>query len=194
MRTLIQSEITWVPPAPPTDRRRFRGFDGGRFAVIAASLTEATLRSLAGRTGMRSPVSTRTTSPPLELGRRHRLPLGHPKRRQPLWRRSRFLALRKLAAAPWPAAFGDRFGRVGEKHRNQRPEIDLEGKAQSPERGEVAMKSTVVRQATTSDVKHHGIAHQTKGSSCAGRPGGRDRGFRIAQRGDALSAAAAVKG
>ena len=63
MRTLIQSEITWVPPvtaerSPPASR-----MTGADSPVMAASLTEATPSITSPSDGMRSPASTSTTSP-----------------------------------------------------------------------------------------------------------------------------------
>ena len=63
MRTLIQSERTIVPPvtaerSPPASR-----MTGADSPVIADSLTEATPSITSPSLGMRSPGSTRTTSP-----------------------------------------------------------------------------------------------------------------------------------
>ena len=63
IRTLIQSESTWVPPvtaerSPPDSR-----MTGADSPVIAASLTEATPSITSPSEGMKSPASTITTSP-----------------------------------------------------------------------------------------------------------------------------------
>src|SRR3954451_1326723 len=65
MRTLIQSEITCVPPvtaerSPPASR-----MTGADSPVIAASLTEATPSITSPSDGMMAPASTKTTSPGL---------------------------------------------------------------------------------------------------------------------------------
>ena len=67
MRTLISSESTCVPPvtaerSPPDSR-----ITGADSPVIAASLTDATPWMTSPSEGMRSPASTRTTSPTLRL-------------------------------------------------------------------------------------------------------------------------------
>ena len=67
MRTLIQSESTWVPPvtaerSPPVSR-----MTGADSPVIAASLTEATPSITSPSDGIRSPASTSTRSPTLRL-------------------------------------------------------------------------------------------------------------------------------
>ena len=67
MRTLIQSESTWVPPvtaerSPPDSR-----MTGADSPVIAASLTEATPSTTSPSDGMISPASTATRSPTFRL-------------------------------------------------------------------------------------------------------------------------------
>src|SRR5665213_2639579 len=67
MRTRIQSDSTCVPPvtaerSPPDSR-----MTGADSPVIAASLTEATPSMISPSEGMRSPASTRTTSPTLSV-------------------------------------------------------------------------------------------------------------------------------
>ena len=67
MRTLIQSDSTWVPPvtaerSPPDSR-----MTGADSPVIAASFTEAMPSTTSPSDGMVSPASTTTTSPTLRL-------------------------------------------------------------------------------------------------------------------------------
>ena len=67
MRTLIQSESTWVPPvtaerSPPDSR-----MTGADSPVMAASLTEATPSTTSPSDGMISPASTATRSPTFRL-------------------------------------------------------------------------------------------------------------------------------
>ena len=67
MRTRIQSDSTCVPPvtaerSPPDSR-----MTGADLPVIAASLTEAMPSITSPSDGMKSPASTRTTSPTLRL-------------------------------------------------------------------------------------------------------------------------------
>src|SRR5262245_47202575 len=67
MRTLIQSDSTWVPPvtaerSPPDSR-----ITGADSPVIAASLTEAMPSITSPSEGMVSPASTSTTSPTFRL-------------------------------------------------------------------------------------------------------------------------------
>ncbi len=127
MRTLIQSEMTSVPPvtaerSPPLSR-----MTGALSPVIAASLTEATPSMTSPSDGMMSPASTSTTSPgfsevPGDLPRLraltgqqlgHRLGLGLAQGR------------RLRLAAP----LGHRLGEIGEEHGEPEPEIDLEREA-----------------------------------------------------------------
>ena len=67
MRTLIQSEITCVPPvtaerSPPLSR-----ITGADSPVMAPSLTDAMPSITSPSDGMMSPASTRTTSPGFKL-------------------------------------------------------------------------------------------------------------------------------
>ena len=73
MRTLIQSDSTRVPPvtaerSPPLSR-----ITGADSPVIADSSTEAMPSTTSPSLGIRSPASTSTTSPGLQVGRGDRL-------------------------------------------------------------------------------------------------------------------------
>ena len=158
MRTLIQSEITWVPPvtaerSPPLSR-----MTGADSPVMAASLTEATPSITSPSDGMRSPASTSTTSPFLSpvagtvsksVDADVAQPLGH--------RLGLGLAQgRRLRLA---AALGHGFGEVGEQHGEPEPEIDLEGEAQPAAAGhEVADEQDRGQRRDDLDREHHGVA------------------------------------
>ena len=129
MRTRIQSDSTCVPPvtaerSPPDSR-----MTGADSPVIAASLTEAMPSITSPSEGMVSPASTSTTSPTFRLVPGTSLivlrsaPVSSLACVSVRCRRSDF-GLR-LAAA-----LGDRFGEVGEQHREPQPEDDLELEAE----------------------------------------------------------------
>ncbi len=137
IRTLIQSEMTVVPPvtaerSPPLSR-----MTGADSPVIAASSTEATPSITSPSLGMRSPASTRTTSPGFSSSARHAfddvlhaafLRIDEPLRRRVGARLAQGRGLR--LAAP----FGDRFGEIREEHGEPEPEIDLEREADAAAR------------------------------------------------------------
>src|SRR5262249_7201892 len=129
MRTLIQSDSTWVPPvtaerSPPDSR-----MTGADSPVMAASLTEAMPSITSPSDGMVSPASTSTTSPTL------RLVVGTDLRPAATLGSGQQLGLRFGALAPQrrrlrlAAPFGDRLGEIGEQHREPQPQHDLEFEA-----------------------------------------------------------------
>src|SRR6201996_2742595 len=104
MRTLIQSDSTWVPPvtaerSPPDSR-----MTGADSPVIAASLTEATPSITSPSEGILSPASTSTTSPTLRLvpGTRRTVP-SEPDRSL-AWLSVRVLRSDSACALPRPSA------------------------------------------------------------------------------------------
>src|SRR6202163_3811680 len=111
--TLIQSEITLVPPvtaerSPPDSR-----ITGALSPVMAASSTEATPSTTSPSPGIMSPATISPTSPrpAADDAVRRRLGLGPPQG----------VGLR--LAAP----LGHRLGEVGEQHREPEPERHLDG-------------------------------------------------------------------
>ena len=126
MRTRIQSDSTCVPPvtaerSPPDSR-----MTGADSPVIAASLTEAMPSMTSPSEGMMSPASTSTTSPTFRLGAGDELVASA--NRRPV----SSLACVSVRVPPQriglrlAAAFGDRFGEIGEQHGEPQPEDDLE--------------------------------------------------------------------
>ena len=184
-RTLIQSEITCVPPvtaerSPPLSR-----MTGADSPVIAASLTEATPSITSPSDGMRSPVSTSTTSPCLSWVAGNALPFGVRNVGQPLGD-GLGLGLAQGRGLRLAAAFGDRLGEVGEQHREPEPEIDLEGKAQpAGARDEVADEEHRRQAGHHLDREHHGVAYHDARVELAQRvQDGGTEDLRIAQRGN----------
>jgi len=159
---------------------------GADSPVIAASLTEATpLDHLAVGRDKVTCLDQHDIAP-LELGRGNGLPFGVRNVGQPLG--DGFgLGLAQGRGLRLAAAFGDRFGKVGEQHREPEPEIDLEGKAQPAGAGDEVADEEHRRQAGHHlDREHHGIAHHDARIELAQsvQDGGTED-FRIAQRGDA---------
>ena len=160
MRTLIQSDSTWVPPvtaerSPPDSR-----ITGADSPVIAASLTEAMPSITSPSDGMVSPASTRTTSPTF------RLVAGD----APVVRAvgaGQQLGLR-LGAGPaqrvglrLAAAFGDRLGEIGEQHREPQPQDDLELEADVLAAGdEVADQDDGGQRGDDLEHEHHRVLDQ----------------------------------
>ena len=162
MRTVIQSEITCVPPvtaerSPPLSR--ITGADFGD----RPSLTEATPSITSPSDGMMSPASTNTTSPDLETGARHPLVLG-----PVALRRSRLrLGARAGAHRPAPlAALRHRLGEVREQHRDPEPATMI-WNGNRPPVARSRRKITVVRAATTSTTNMTGFFIRTRGLSLA---------------------------
>src|SRR3981081_2352658 len=111
MRTLIQSDSTWVPPvtaerSPPDSR-----MTGADSPVIAASFTEAMPSTTSPSDGIVSPASTTTTSPTLRL-------VPAPLRKFP------------PPAPPCAAPPRPRLRQVGEHPGDPQPQDDLEFKAE----------------------------------------------------------------
>ena len=184
MRTLIQSEITCVPPvtaerSPPLSR-----ITGADSPVIAASLTEATPSITSPSLGMRSPASTSTTSPGSSSVAdtcRH-----VPRMRSKELRRRFRLRLSQRRRLRLAAALGDRLRKVGEQHGEPQPEIDLEGEAGVAGAGdEVADEQERRQRGDHLDREHHGVAHHDARVELLERlDGRRPEDFRIGQRGD----------
>ena len=106
IRTLIQSEITCVPPvtaerSPPLSR-----ITGADSPVIAASSTEATPSMTSPSRGMRSPASTSTMSPACAARRPAPRSSSSPRHRPAAWPRSRSgpCAGSSACALPRPSA------------------------------------------------------------------------------------------
>ena len=168
MRTMIQSEITWVPPvtaerSPPLSR-----MTGADSPVIAASLTEATPSITSPSRGMRSPASTSTTSPGLELGRRHRLEHVAVRRR-----RSRLaigLGLAPCARSPPAPCRGlrpppRRSWRTARVNQSQTTDLEREAELAARRSTRSRTNRTVVSVATTSTANITGFLISARGSS-----------------------------
>ena len=115
MRTSIRSEITRVPPvtaerSPPLSR-----ITGADSPVIAASLTEATPSITSPSLGIRSPASTRTTSPGLSSSAGDRPPLAAAGTVQQL-RRGLGAGAAQCRRLRLAAPFRHRLGKIGEQH------------------------------------------------------------------------------
>ena len=137
--------------SPPLSR-----MTGADSPVIAASLTEATPSITSPSLGIRSPASTSTISPGLSdaAGDGARLRVAG---RQQLGHRVG-LGLAQGRGLGLAAAFGDRFGEIGEQHREPEPEIDLEGEGQMrPPVDRSRMNRIVVRVATISTTNITGL-------------------------------------
>ena len=184
MRTLIQSEITRVPPvtaerSPPLSR-----MTGADSPVIAASLTEATPSITSPSAGMRSPVSTRTMSPFLSWVAGTSLPLGISVRQA--FGDGFGLGLAQRRRLRLAAAFGDRFGEIGEQDGEPEPEIDLEGKAQpAGSRDEITDEEDGRQARHHLDREHDRVAdHDARVEFAEGAEDGGAEDLRIAQSGD----------
>ena len=89
------------------------------------------------------------------------------------------------------AAFGHRFGEIGEQHREPEPEIDLEGKAQiAAAGGQIAQKQDGGEGRHNFDHEHHRIVDQDARIELAERPADRrDQNLGIGDRGDRAAVA-----
>jgi hypothetical protein len=96
---------------------------GADSPVMADSSTEATPSITSPSLGIRSPASTSTMSPCLSAVAGTDRGCAAPWRAAWPSSRSRSAQGRGLRLA---AAFGDRFGEIGEQHGEPQPEIDLE--------------------------------------------------------------------
>ena len=165
MRTLIQSEITWVPPvtaerSPPLSR-----MTGADSPVIAASLTEATPSITSPSDGMRSPVSTSTTSPFLSWVAGTVCHLVSETSASRLATVS-VLALRRVAAWALPRPSATASAKFANSTVNQSQRLIWKEKPSPPAPvTRSRMKRTVVRVATTSTVNITGLRTMRRGSS-----------------------------
>ena len=158
IRTLIQSEMTSVPPvtaerSPPLSR-----MTGALSPVIAASLTEATPSMTSPSDGMMSPASTSTTSPGFSEvpGTCCHSPAG---RGQQLGHR---LGLRSAqrGGLRLAAPLGHRLGEIGEQHGEPEPEIDLEREPVPAGAGhQIAQEQQCRQRGHDLDREHHRVAH-----------------------------------
>ena len=129
MRTTSQSERTRVPPvtalrSPPLSR-----MTGALSPVIALSSTEATPSTTSPSPGMKSPASTRTTSPLRSArrgDRRSRFAIAA-RGSASLLRRDVLARLAQRVGLRLAAALGHRLGEVGEEHGEPEPERDRRG-------------------------------------------------------------------
>src|SRR5215472_3711111 len=136
MRTLIQSDSTWVPPvtaerSPPDSR-----MTGADSPVIAASFTEA-----------EAGTGNQFVAAPAGPGQQLRLGLGAlaPQRRR-----------LRLAAA-----LGDRLGEIGEQHREPQPQHDLKFEADMLAAGDqIADQDHGGERRDDLEHEHHRILHQ----------------------------------
>src|ERR1700746_366434 len=160
MRTLIQSDNTWVPPvtaerSPPDSR-----MTGADSPVMAASLTEAMPSITSPSEGMVSPASTSTTSPTFRLVLGTNLWPLPPGPASSLacvsvrWRRN-------APACALPRALGDRLREVGEQHREPQPQHDLDFEADMLAAGdEVADQDHGCQRGDDLEHEHHRLLHQ----------------------------------
>ena len=169
IRTLIQSESTWVPPvtaerSPPDSR-----ITGADSPVIAASLTEATPSITSPSEGMKSPASTITTSP----GARSSAGTCSKTLAVARGRCRRFATMsvrvaRRLAAWALPRPSATASAKLAKSSVNQSQRMIWKVKPRPP--APVARsrrKSTVVRSATTSTTNITGLRISARGSSLA---------------------------
>ena len=168
IRTMIQSESTWVPPvtaerSPPDSR-----MTGADSPVIAASLTEATPSITSPSEGMRSPASTSTMSP----GRGSSAGTSSKASRRAGSRR-RFAAVSvrvaaRLAACALPRPSATASAKLAKSTVNQSQSTIWKEKPMPP--APVARsrrKRTVVRSATTATTNITGLRTSARGSSLA---------------------------
>ena len=126
MRTLIQSDSTVVPPvtaerSPPDSR-----MTGADSPVMADSFTEAMPSTTSPSEGMRSPASTSTTSPSLRSSAlTPSYEVAEALRVEQALGPRLAAGLAQRVGLRLAAAFGDRFGEVGEQHREPEPGGDL---------------------------------------------------------------------
>ena len=165
MRTLIQSDSTWVPPvtaerSPPDSR-----MTGADSPVIAASFTEAIPSTTSPSDGMVSPASTTTTSPTLRLvpGTRRKLRRSVPIRSF-AWVSVRVRRNASACALPRPSAIASAKlanSTVNHSHRtiwNSKPTLpDIVTMSRT--------RMTVVSTLTTSSTNITGFFIRTRGSS-----------------------------
>ena len=133
MRTLIQSEITVVPPvtaerSPPASR-----MTGALSPVMADSSTDATPSMTSPSPGMTSPARTNTTSPfrNFEAGTQFGLNLLYPLTDIPTHIPNNeighgfSLRLAKRIGLSFSPTFGHSFSKIGKKHRKPEPQRHL---------------------------------------------------------------------
>ena len=163
--TTSWSERSFVPPvtaerSPPDSR-----MTGADSPVIADSSTEPTPSMISPSAGMISPAETTTTSPRLQLGRRHVL---EPAAVRPAVRDRRRAGGAERVGLRLAAALGDRLGEVREQDRQPEPEGDH---AHEPELRRTALargrgrRSTVVITLPSSTMNMTGFLTCSRGSS-----------------------------
>src|SRR6201991_3116646 len=164
MRTLIQSDSTWVPPvtaerSPPDSR-----MTGADSPVMAASLTEATPSITSPSEGMLSPASTSTMSPTLRLvpGTRRTVP-SEPESSF-AWLSVRVLRNDSACALPRPSATASAKLANSTVNHSHRMIWKVNPKF-SPPVTRSRRKMIVVRAATTSTTNITGLLIITLGSS-----------------------------
>ena len=164
-RTLIQSEMTCVPPvtaerSPPLSR-----ITGADSPVMAASFTEATPSITSPSDGMRSPVCTRTTSPfrSLVAGTSvHAVAETSASRLATVSVR----ALRRVAAWALPRPSATASAKFANRTVNQSHRLIWKEKPRPPwPETRSRTNNTVVSVATTSTVNITGFFTMTRGSS-----------------------------
>ena len=151
--TRIWSDSTRVPPvtaerSPPASR-----MTGADSPVIADSSTDATPSMISPSAGMNSPAETMTTSPArsFELATCSMSPSCANAVGDGFGAR-----LAQRVGLRLAAAFGHRFGEVGEQHREPQPQRDLQVE---PERRAAAEQQHRGDDAADLDHEHDGIAH-----------------------------------
>ena len=136
MRTTIQSEMTSVPPvtaerSPPTSR-----ITGADSPVIAASFTEATPSITSPSDGMRSPASTKTTSPGFNCIAGTARSADGSWRSPVSWRRCPFWLRAELAAWALPRPSATASAKFANSTVNHSQRDDLDRKAVVPPRAD----------------------------------------------------------
>ncbi len=169
MRTLISSERTCVPPvtaerSPPDSR-----ITGADSPVMAASFTEATPSITSPSEGIRSPASTRTTSPTLSV-----VPGTVSKARPWPVRRLAVISVRvrrRLSAWALPRPSARASAKLAKIRVNHSQRMIWPEKSRSlPPVTRSRTNSTVVRSATTSTTNMTGFRIMARGSSFRSEP------------------------
>src|SRR6266567_8073851 len=164
MRTLIQSDSTWVPPvtaerSPPDSR-----ITGADSPVMAASLTEATPSITSPSDGMVSPASTSTISPTFRLVPGTRLKAWPAPVSSLAWLSVRVLRSESACALPRPSATAS--AKFANSTVNQSQRMIWKVKPRfAPPVTRSRRKITVVSAATISTTNITGFLIISRGSS-----------------------------
>ena len=171
IRTLIQSEITCVPPvtaerSPPLSR-----ITGADSPVMAASLTEATPSITSPSHGIRSPVCTSTMSPLRSLRRGHLCPFRRAEASASRLATVSVLALRRVSACALPRPSATASAKLANSTVNQSQRLICRAKPQPPwPVDEVADEQDRGERRHDLDHEHDRVSdHASAGRACGRR-------------------------